>query len=484
MRDFIIINGVNSNDIQGLLIQSLPPITKPPMNTEISTVEGRNGDTIFPLGYSSYDKSILIGLYGNYNLDDVYDFFAYEGTIIFSNEPDKYYQYTLTAQIDYEKLRHFKQATVTIHVQPCKYAVSDITREVTAATIEVSGKKCSFYGDGSQLKTIALQGDTMQTETPKASEIFNTIHPISCVTGRNIISTIQNDKEYSVPIDLGVTDLRKVDGAVDTIANISDSTYKLYNNSGMVQIEFDPSLIYEYFEQYYDSETCSFVLNKPSDFIGRGNTNYHEIISDRVEMGQPGDVDKSYKMYVTDSTDKIYIYLPKEETLDYYVGRLAALNGAKFIYRLKDTEEIEITDTNLIEQLARASRLSTFVGENILTTKAYSGAKPTLGAIIYKTAIQFANLGNYYVRPTIQITGNKTIEIYADHVPVLVWYGPDDTANITIDTDNMEAYDGDILLNRQVSGDYNKIKLQRGEHIISFRGNVITASVTNVSRWI
>ena len=62
MRNYIILNGKNSADISGLLIQSLPPITKPLQRTQVETIDGRAGDIVTPLGFAAYDKKIFIGL--------------------------------------------------------------------------------------------------------------------------------------------------------------------------------------------------------------------------------------------------------------------------------------------------------------------------------------------------------------------------------------------------------------------------------------
>lgn len=119
--NYVIMNGVNSNTITGLLIQELPPISLPKMRAEINEIDGRSGDVVTELGYSAYDKEMSIGLYGSYNINAVIAFFASKGTVIFSNEPDKYYRYQVLEQIDFERLVRFRTATVTMHVQPYKY---------------------------------------------------------------------------------------------------------------------------------------------------------------------------------------------------------------------------------------------------------------------------------------------------------------------------------------------------------------------------
>ena len=123
MREYIIINGIASSMIRGLLIQSLPPITKPKMRTKVETVDGRDGDIITKLGYEAYDKEIRIGLYADYNVDEVISFFATSGTIVFSNEPQKYYYFEQLDDIDFEKLLRWKQAKLKLHVQPYKYSL-------------------------------------------------------------------------------------------------------------------------------------------------------------------------------------------------------------------------------------------------------------------------------------------------------------------------------------------------------------------------
>ncbi len=125
MRNTITLNGIESSEITGLLIQSLPPISKPLMRTVIEEIDGRDGDIVTNLGFSAYDKEITIGLYGSFDIDEVIQYFTSAGTVIFSNEPDKYYNYQIIEQIDFDRLIRYRTATVTLHVQPFKYSTDE-----------------------------------------------------------------------------------------------------------------------------------------------------------------------------------------------------------------------------------------------------------------------------------------------------------------------------------------------------------------------
>lgn len=125
MQNYIILNGKSSVTIKGLLIQNLPPISKPKIRANIEEIDGRDGDIVTTLGYGAYDKEFSIGLYGDFYIDEIIQFFNSSGTVTFSNEDDKYYNYQILEQIDFEKLLRFRTAKVKMHVQPFKYSETD-----------------------------------------------------------------------------------------------------------------------------------------------------------------------------------------------------------------------------------------------------------------------------------------------------------------------------------------------------------------------
>lgn len=155
----VILNGKKSELVNGLLIQSLPPISKPLMRAMLEEVDGRDGDIITKLGYSAYDKEMVIGLHGDYDVDDVIQYFDSDGIVIFSNESDKYYRYSILQQIDFERLIRYKVAVVTFHVQPFKYSTIEkaitfaITGNTQSVTVRNSGNiqsrpTLTIYGSG------------------------------------------------------------------------------------------------------------------------------------------------------------------------------------------------------------------------------------------------------------------------------------------------------------------------------------------------
>lgn len=121
MNNYVIFKGIDSRTIRGLIIQELPSITKPKMRVSETVIDGVDGSYMEDLGYESYDKTLKIGLTRNYDIDEVIDYFNGEGSIVFSNEPDKYYKVKIINQINYERLVRFKEATVKIRTQPFKY---------------------------------------------------------------------------------------------------------------------------------------------------------------------------------------------------------------------------------------------------------------------------------------------------------------------------------------------------------------------------
>ena len=130
--NYIIWKDQDSREIDELLICELPPITKPNMRVKETVIDGVDGSIIEELGYESYDKTITVGLKIGADIDNIMEYFTGDGKIIFSNEPEKYYNARIIKGIDYQRLLRFRKANVTFRVQPFKYSCDEVERIAVA----------------------------------------------------------------------------------------------------------------------------------------------------------------------------------------------------------------------------------------------------------------------------------------------------------------------------------------------------------------
>ncbi len=224
--NYCILNGKKSTLIKGLLIQSLPPITKPLMRTSKETIDGRDGDIIRKMGYSAYDKQMKIGLFGDFDIDEVISFFDSEGKVIFSNEPDKFYNYKVVNQIDFERLIRFRTATVTFHCQPFKYSAIEDDFSIFKNQLKLKNYSNSYNGVTVESKNgqITVKGTATDIAgfyvpiIPMKLIGENTLTASATGTGMNL-SQIRVIEESPIDSDsFGETELQ-----LDTTADLTDT---------------------------------------------------------------------------------------------------------------------------------------------------------------------------------------------------------------------------------------------------------------------
>ena len=358
MREYIILNGVSSQTISGLLIQNLPPISKPKQRVEVEEIDGRDGDIVTTLGYGAYDKEFKIGLYGSYDVDEIISYFNSQGTVTFSNEEDKYYNYQIIEQIDFEKLIRYKTATVKMHVQPFKYSVSDNEK-----TFNINNNLLSFsnYSKTANGITVAYSNGTITVSGTSTSytNIYLPITDLTLESGSYTLSALAS-------------------GTVSGTVNVVNSSY-----------------------------TSSF---------------------DAITL-------------VNNTTETSSVTLTDEETYDYIYFSIESGTEVDFIL------DLQLLNNN------------------------NSGN------------ISIRNVGNYFSRPVLTITGTGTINLYLNGVQLFIITMGSYTS-ITIDTNNMNAYNGSVLLNRNVTGNYDNFKLNVGKNTISWSGPIKQIEIDNYSRWI
>lgn len=154
--EYFIYKGIDSRDVTGLIVTSLPPVVRPKMRSRIDTIDGRDGSTVTELGFEAYTKPLKIGLTRNYDIDNIVYWLQGDGDIQFSNEPDKYYRVKVLDQVDFEKLLRFRTATINFYTQPFKYSATERTR--TIATTGLTSFEIRNAGNYFSKPTMTITG--------------------------------------------------------------------------------------------------------------------------------------------------------------------------------------------------------------------------------------------------------------------------------------------------------------------------------------
>ena len=358
MINYIELNGEKSTNVKGLIIQSLPPITKPKVRTTIEEIDGRDGDIVTKLGYAAYDKEVSVGLHGDFDIDDAIAFFDSEGEVVFGNEPDKYYRYQILDQIDFERLVRFRTAKVKMHVQPFKYDAVDRTFDIVNQVLHVRDSTAAKFGI---------------TATSSDGSIR--------VAGR-----AASDVDIEVPVERV-----PLSGSYTITASARGS-----------------------------AAGCALRLidGSPSDDRSFGGT-YMELKSDGDStMTATADPNAEY--------DALWLDIRAGTSVDFTLAVTMASNSFN---------EIALT-----------------------------------------------NRGNVISRPTVTVYGSGNVELAINAVTVLSF--SIDDGYITVDAEEMNAYRGDTLMNRHVTGDYADLRLNVGENVISWNGDVTGIRVEDFSRWL
>lgn len=356
MVNYIELNGERSSNVKGLIIQSLPPITKPKMRTSIEDIDGRDGDIVTRLGYAAYDKELSIGLHGDFDIDDAISFLDSEGEVVFGNEPDKYYRYQTLDQIDFERLLRFRTAKFKMHVQPFKYDAVDRTFDIVNQFLRVKDSTASRFG----------------------------ITVTSSDGGIRVAGTATSDVEVEVPIDR-----MSLSGSYTMTASASGS-----------------------------AAGCALRLigGSPSNGSSFGGS-YMELKSNGYST-MTATADSEY--------DALWLDIKAGTSVDFALSVTVASNGFN--------------------------------------------------------KISLTNRGNVVSRPTVTVYGSGKVELAINAVTVLSF--SIEGGSITIDAEEMNAYHGDTLMNRRVTGDYADLALKVGENVISWSGDVTGIKIEDFSRWL
>lgn len=438
----VIWKGVSSTTIKGLIISELPPISKPEMRVKETVIDGRNGSQIEDLGYNSYDKSITIGLYGNFNIDEVIKYFSGEGDVVFSNEPDKVYRAKINAQIDYNRLLRYRQATVLFRTQPFKYAFNEEVSTTEMAT--ASGSKIHL-NDVYDFTSLVVGG---------ASGTIKTV-------GKNLFDI----KTHFKPSPNGLTNVINEDGSVTTSGTpTSDYVNIAYCALDNVLINGHTYTL----SQKFENSQVFVQLNIQNKITGE----YKYLTGANVRT----------QTFVADTENNKYVVVVQTIPMVHYNPEYISTN----FYQLEEgSVETEFEPHKTFSyNYTVAEGGQTDISENVEVFEPCTTIINTNDAemnVTYIKPFEVENKGLEPSRPIMTITGTGTVEIVVNGVGIFTYTFPEGESQVVIDSEKEDAYLGDVLKNRNMNGEFPV--LQPGMNKIEWSGDVESIEIEPKSRW-
>ena len=436
----IIWKGVSSTTIQGLLISELPPITKPEMRIAETVIDGRDGSIIEELGYSSYEKTIAIGLYGSFDINKVIKYFTGEGDIVFSNEPDKIYKAKICGKIDYTRLLRYRQASITFKVQPFKYKLNEYLRETQSVTVADSTISVDNVYKIASFKTF---GYTIQNGTPSPTTPISVAVAVGDI---NIKTTDGQKQESTVTYPLNDGFLAKEDYIENGV---------LVKNTNKIVLTGDESIVIE-----TNAEYTRFIFNDIPDV--KSLRQRLPIVSTHFYFSK----DKSEVGVGFVFGGKLYLYPPtNESSVDAFKVWLS-INRPEIYYPRENAEKIMIGE-----------KPQAFVPNTDIIN--YNGLEME---VTYFKPFEVFNEGLEDSKPLMVLKGSGTVEISVNGVGVFSYTFPEGENEVYIDSEKEDAYLGDVLKNRNMNGEF-PVLLPR-TNIIEWSGDIESISILPRSRWL
>lgn len=195
--------------------------------------------------------------------------------------------------------------------------------------------------------------------------------------------------------------------------------------------------------------------------------------------GRDGDIVTPLGYSAYDKELKIGLYgnYRIDDIISYFdsSGVVTFSNEVDKFYRYQIIEQIDFSRLVRFRTATVKFHVQPFKYSNVETEKSFY----TEG----KTSVIIRNGGNCQSKPIITVMGSGTILLKINGRTVLNILMASDSS-ITIDSEKMEAYNGNILKNRQVAGDYDNCVLNVGANEISWNGNITRLKFQNYTRWI
>lgn len=424
-----------SSDNFNIIINSLPPISKPAMRVEETEIDGVDGIIFEDLGYESYEKKIKITITKN-NADEIIKWLNGEGDLILSNEPDKYYKAKVIEQIDFENLIKYEPVEVTFRVQPFKYEYQE---------------KATIF---SEQETEEISGTDIQLIDGKITElsIETTSEDVEIkVTGKNLF-----EPKLKIATSNGITCINNGDGtftlngtAIDNVSfRLDQSTPNGNDNLKIYNGDYTLS--------------CKELVS---------GVNFTLMQIDTWKSPLSTKVDRKFMTTNIDNMEEMfmYVYVFSGTTLNDLTIRPMLEKGTIATdfepYKEKVTTKDEILGLDL------------FYGINNI-----SNSENANMIINYVKPLKVNNTGNYLAKPVIAITGAGTIGLIVNGKKTFNYTFPDGEDTVVIDSERQDAYVGLVLKNRNMNGEFPIFEI--GENTISWEGNISSIKISSKSRWL
>ena len=431
--------GVSSTTIDGLLICEMPPISKPPMRVAETMVDGRHGTIFEDLGYSAYDKAVLIGLHGAFDIDKVIKFFSGEGDIVFGNEPNKVYHGKVIEQIDYTRLLRFKQATVIFRVQPFKHKYREAYVEAQTAT--AMGTNIILKDCGATPMKIATDADKV------------------IVHGINIFDTNKLTKGTNKSLE--VTE----NGYKIVVTGGADATYTYSQCAIPIQTKGKEYTL------KCDKMTTEQSVNAGLQFIINTKTTpkYVSLFAPNtsVDFTMPEDATSIYLGVYTNNKNAI---LSKDNTLTVLGARLVPRE-----FKALDWQTSQGVQTiSVVDGKAKTT--------GIERATIISNADNVPMSVEYFKPYEVFNEGLEVSKPIMVLKGSGKVEMLVNGALVFEYTFPDGENEVVIDSETEDAHLNGILKNRNMLGEFPELVPKTNK--IEWIGDVTSIEILPRSRWL
>lgn len=472
----IIWKGVSSTTIQGLLISELPPITKPEMKIKETKIDGRDGSIIEELGYSSYVKTVKIGLHGNFDINQVIKYFTGEGDIVFSNEPDKIYKAKICGKIDYTRLLRYRQASIPFLVQPFKYKLNEYLRETpteTASGTHLEIAKTAEY----KPKALKIHGKSMQNGTP-TPDAPQEIIPVA--KDGNIEISI-NEQMVSISTNNGMHAIPVTDASVATYI---DANGKMWCGD---EIDFKRGVYIQRIFEYVCTGNENWTV---STYQPIPNATRYDGVPKNIEATHINNSICTHFAYKaanklgawvngngTYTQIRIFVENNVIASMEELVAFLKAeyANGTPVTYKCIRSMPIETPLTD--EQIELFGALAS--SEPTITITNDENAYMT---VEYFKPFEVFNEGLENSKPLMILKGSGTVEISVNGVGIFSYTFPEGENEVYIDSEKEDAYLGDVLKNRNMNGEFPILMPKTNK--IEWSGDIESISILPRSRWL